>query len=255
MSSVRFLVLSTGSRGNCAWLGTPHASILFDCGIPLKYVTGGLREHGIDPAQLDALVITHTHSDHISGVGVLLRKYQLKVYCPRAHVNQLRAIAPPYTEVVPLDSDEGFVHRDLDILPVQVSHDCSPTYMYKVYAPGARIGLLTDLGIPALDHTAVFGDCDCLLLEANHCPRMLAAGRYPEVLKRRIAGNHGHLSNEQSVIFATGLAHMPQRLLLGHLSDDNNRPELASASFSRIETGFIPHTVIPQRTMGPLVEF
>lgn len=254
MSSVRFLVLATGSRGNCAFLGTPHASVLFDCGIPLKYVSGPLREHGIDPEQLDALVISHTHSDHISGVEVLLRRYRLKVYCPRAHVTQIQRLAPPYTDIVPLDAFEGFSHRDLDILPLQVSHDCSPTYMYKVYASGARIGLLTDLGIPALEHTPIFGDCDCLLLESNHDLRLLAAGRYPEVLKRRIRSEHGHLSNEQAAQFAVGLGSLPRHLLLGHLSDDNNRPELASASFSRIESGHIPHTVIPQRTLGPMIE-
>jgi phosphoribosyl 1,2-cyclic phosphodiesterase len=254
MHDVRFLVLASGSRGNCAYLGTPHAQVLFDCGIPLKYVTGPLRERGIDPARLDALFISHTHSDHISGLGVLLRKYPLRVYCPAAHVQQIAREAPPYTDIVPVTPGEGFHHRDLDILPLPVSHDCAPTVMFKVFAAGARIGILTDLGVPAPEHTPLFGDCDVLLLEANHCPRLLAGGSYPEILKRRIRSEFGHLSNEQAAMFAAGLGQLPPRLLLGHLSDENNRPEVASASFNRVETGFMPHTVIPQRTVGPLIE-
>jgi len=295
---MRFLVLATGSKGNCAYIGTPHAQVLVDCGIPLRDVAAGLREHGIDPQQLDALFITHMHSDHIRSVPALLRKLPLRVYCPSDHLPELGALVrndvprrptveaaasrrkpeepddlfagaaapvpdggrlpPPQNhqlEFLPVEPNQGFSHRDLDVLPVPVSHDCSPTVMYKFHYGHYSVGLLTDLGTTATPETALFADCDALLLESNHCVDMLHHGRYPQHLKRRIRGERGHLSNDEAAQYAVGLAQLPQHLMLGHLSDDNNTPQAASAAFSRIELGStLPHTVIPQRTRGPLVE-
>lgn len=291
---MRFLVLATGSKGNCAYIGTPHAQVLIDCGIPLRDVAQGLKAHGIDPLQLDALFITHMHSDHIRSVPALLRKLPLRVYCPSAHLPELGALvrndaprrgaaqpAPavvnettelfadereatgrlPYghenhsLQFIPVEPEHGFHYRDLDVLPVAVSHDCSPTVMYKFHCGHHSVGMLTDLGATDSAQRALFADCDALLLESNHCVEMLLRGRYPQHLKRRIRSERGHLSNDESARFAVGLGSLPQHLLLGHLSDDNNTPAAASAAFSRIELGgMIPHTVIPQRTVGPMVE-
>jgi phosphoribosyl 1,2-cyclic phosphodiesterase len=285
---MRFLVLATGSKGNCAYIGTPHAQVLVDCGIPLRDVAAGLRQHGIDPLQLDALFITHTHSDHIRTVPALLRKHPMRVYCPGAHLPELGALVRNHVagksgkaeqavadaeddlfstvqddggrpahdfEFIPVQPNIGFHHRDLDVLPVPVSHDCSPTVMYKFHYADHSVGLLTDLGATEPAQTALFADCQALLLESNHCVDMLLRGRYPQHLKRRIRGERGHLSNDEAAQFALGLGALPQHLLLGHLSDDNNTPQAATAAFSRIELGgMIPHTVIPQRTVGPLVE-
>jgi phosphoribosyl 1,2-cyclic phosphodiesterase len=275
---MRFLVLATGSKGNCTYIATPHARVLIDCGIPLRDLAAGLQIHGIDPQQIDALFITHMHSDHIRSVPALLRKLPLRVYCPSAHVHELGVLVrtetgekvaqallpanddrqeclPHLTEFVPVTPNHGFHYRDLDVLPVPVSHDCSPTVMYKFHCGSHSVGLLTDLGTTDAALGALFADCDALLLESNHCVEMLHRGRYPAHLKRRIRSERGHLSNDESAQFAVGLARMPQHLLLGHLSDDNNTPAAASAAFSRIELGgTIPHTVIPQRTLGPMVE-
>jgi phosphoribosyl 1,2-cyclic phosphodiesterase len=126
--------------------------------------------------------------------------------------------------------------------------------MYKLHCGSHTCGVLTDLGATDERLTRLFSDCDVLLLESNHCVTMLHAGRYPEHLKRRIRSELGHLSNDEAAQFSVGLERMPRHLLLGHLSDDNNRPEAASAAFSRIEYGgLIPHTVIPQRTLGALI--
>jgi phosphoribosyl 1,2-cyclic phosphodiesterase len=255
---MKFLVLATGSKGNCAYIGTPHSQVLVDCGIPLKDVVDGLRAHGIDPRQLDALFITHTHSDHLRSVPALLRQHPMRIYCPSAHLPEVGTLVReflPSAEFVPVEPNQGFHHRDLDILPVPVSHDCSPTVMYKFHCGARTVGMLTDLGTFDARLTTLFCDCDVLLLESNHCRDMLLRGRYPERLKRRIRSELGHLSNDEAAQFALGLASMPQHLLLGHLSDDNNTPEVASAAFSRIELGgMIPHRVIAQRTLGPLVE-
>jgi phosphoribosyl 1,2-cyclic phosphodiesterase len=255
---VKFLVLATGSKGNCAYLATGHARVLVDCGIGPRTVFQRLAAHGIDPLQLDALLLTHTHSDHIRGMAKLARYVPaLKVYCPAPHtygVRTLLAAEGLSNDVVGFDPDCGFYYRDLDILPLRVSHDCNPTVMFKFYAAGKRVGILTDLGVADERLGATFGDCDLLLLESNHCVDMLRTGPYHQRLKLRIAGPGGHLSNAQSLEFTLGLARMPGRLLLGHLSDTNNLPGVVSATFAGCQSGAVPHTVIPQGQPGPLVE-
>jgi phosphoribosyl 1,2-cyclic phosphodiesterase len=266
MSDVRFLVLATGSKGNCAWVSTPHSNLLIDCGIGIRALDAILRRHGSSMQEIDAVLITHAHSDHTQGLGTLLKYVPARVYAhQRAAAGltiQLRRAMARHDkrasyrdfELSTFDMSNGFYHRDVDVLPVAVSHDCDPTVMYKLHTGGRWLGVLTDLGTTTAELTGMFGDCDALLLEANHCPQLLAEGPYPPMLKRRIRGSLGHLSNSQAVEFATGLGRMPRHLLLGHMSDTNNTPQSASDAFTRVETGRFPHTVIPQQTCGPLLE-
>jgi len=273
MQGVRFLTLATGSKGNCHVLMTPHAQVLVDCGLGPRLLAKALQSHSIDLKLIDAVFVTHTHTDHVSGLGPLVNRVPVRVYCHEKlaaetnraiHQGRLSnsgstpRLFPAGTssgyELVPFSTRGGFSHRDLDVLPVPVSHDCSPTIAYKFYVNGFQLGVLTDLGATDSKLTEVFGDCDVLLGEANQCPQMLAQGPYPEFLKARLRSSRGHLSNEQAATFITGLKRLPPNLLLGHVSDVNNRPEVVSAAFERIETGLIPHTVIPQRTVGPMVE-
>jgi len=256
---VRFLVLATGSKGNCAYIATPHAQVLVDCGVGPRKLGQLLARHGISPSQIDAVFISHVHSDHTQGLGPLLRRAPARIYCQEGAAAQLAAevrgvsgIAIP--DLKPFANGDGFHHRDVDVLPVRVSHDAEPTVMYKFFAGGRRIGILTDLGSYDERVLGAFRDCDVLLLEANHDLHLLAHGPYPAFLKQRIRGKQGHLSNDQAAQFVTALPALPGRLLLGHLSEVNNRPEVASAAFSRIETGHIPHLVIPQGVCGPLLE-
>jgi phosphoribosyl 1,2-cyclic phosphodiesterase len=284
MSELRFAVLASGSKGNCAWLASEHSQLLIDCGIGPRTLAGLMSRIGARLAQIDAVLITHTHGDHVQGLLPLLRHCRPRIYAPGAHVAELRNLlgSAQWTEIVPIEAEQGFFHRDIDILPVEVSHDCPPTVMYKLHHGHSTVGVLTDLGEVQPRHTALFGDCDVLLLESNHCPLMLRSGPYPEVLKRRIASRLGHLSNAQAYQFAAGLARLP-RLFLGHLSDENNSPQAASLAFGVATNGAappgfesehrpaprppelfdaaaaapaeaIPHTVIPQRTVGPLIE-
>jgi phosphoribosyl 1,2-cyclic phosphodiesterase len=259
MPQMRFIILATGSKGNCAYLATPHASVLIDCGVGPRKLSKLLREHNIDAHGIDAVFVTHNHSDHTGHLGPLLRHIHPRVYCHAEAEAQLRqetlansGMAIP--DLCPFANGDGFHHRDLDVLPVRVSHDATPTVMYKLYAGRLRVGVLTDLGAYSAEVLRAFSDCDILLLEANHDLQMLARGPYPESLKRRIKGDRGHLSNRQSAEFVVSLPQLPRHLFLGHLSDTNNRPDLASAEFTRIETGAIPHCVLPQSAVGPLVE-
>jgi phosphoribosyl 1,2-cyclic phosphodiesterase len=310
---VRFISLASGSKGNCYFLASPHAQVLLDCGLGVRALAKLLAELRVDWRSLDAVFITHTHTDHVRGLGALLRNIPtLRVYAHERLAGELarlvhqqqaapahRAVAgaggrrgwpgragtglagalaygngagigahtaagvngygqparcglPVYLQT--FKSQEGFNFRDLGILPVEVSHDCEPTVAFKVYAAGARVGLLTDLGTYTDAVRAAFTDCDALVLESNHCPELLRTGPYPESLKSRIRSSKGHLSNQQAVEFATGLPSLPGRLMLGHLSEQNNTPAQVHNAFTRIETGALPHTVLTQHAPGPLVE-
>lgn len=262
---MKFLTLATGSKGNCTFIATPHSQVLIDCGIGIRRLETLLRQHGLDWRTIDAVFVSHLHTDHVSGLATLLKHVPARVYAHRdlepaltLHLRREMAGAKRarYTdfELAAFNGVDGFYHRDIDVLPVRVSHDCEPTVMYKLHCENRWAGVLTDLGTTDGQVSSAFADCDVLLLEANHCPRLLAEGPYPLMLKRRISGDRGHLSNEQAALFTTGLAQIPRHLLLGHLSDINNTPVAASGAFTRVETGRIPHTVIPQQTCGPLLE-
>ena len=308
MPGVKFISLASGSKGNCYFLASPHAQVLLDCGIGIRALGKLLGEMRVDWRALDAVFITHTHGDHVRGLGALVKHLPaLRVYAHERLAGEVARIVhrqqaassrnavagaggrrgwpvsgnglalggngnglsgngargngygqpaphglPVYLQT--FKSQEGFNFRDLDILPVEVSHDCEPTVAFKVYAAGARVGLLTDLGTYTDGVRSAFCDCDALVLESNHCPELLRAGPYPESLKSRIRSGKGHLSNQQAVEFATGLPSLPGRLMLGHLSEQNNTPAQVHSAFTRVETGALPHTVLTQHAPGPLVE-
>jgi phosphoribosyl 1,2-cyclic phosphodiesterase len=301
MPAVRFLPVASGSKGNCYYIETPHARVLLDCGVGIRRLGGALRDHGVDLAQLDAVLVTHTHSDHVSGIGALLARRPLTVVVHRRAAPVLdrelrrQGLAGGLEAAADVQAfnGEGFPLRDLDLLPVPVSHDSDPTVAFKIWCGGVRLGVLTDLGVWEPQHSALFGDCDALVLESNHCPVMLRNGPYPSFLKARIAGAGGHLSNRQALEFTLGLSRLPRHLFLGHLSDNNNTPAAVSAMFggaaqpepagseagtaaapglfeaewsnqdgtagppggqAAASAADIPHVVLTQLTVGPMVE-
>ena len=246
-------------------LVSPHSMVLIDCGVSAKRIFAAMRQHGLDPALIDAVFITHTHTDHISGLPQVVKQLRPRVYCHERIANFLARHCVGGVSGVSLgeavghcfstfNGNQGFQHRDLDVLALPVSHDSDPTVAFKVFTAKHTIGILTDLGDVGDEHRRAFGDCDVLLLEANHCPEMLAGGPYPEFVKARIRSGLGHLSNQQASEFVTGLAKMPQHLLLGHLSESNNSFVAVRRAFERVETGLIPHTVLEQGIVGPLLE-
>lgn len=257
--NVRFLSIASGSKGNCYYVETHHARVLVDCGVGIRRIRSALDTIGVDVSEIDAVLVSHTHSDHISGLGVLLKHCSPVVYCHEqvqyelaSNIRQRRGLA--YDNILTYGSGHGFFHRDLDVLPCEVSHDANPTCMFKLFSGGHRLGILTDLGTYDNGQVSLFGDCELLVLESNHCPEILRGNAYPEYLKSRIRSERGHLSNQQAVELSTGLASMPRHLLLGHLSENSNTPHAASCAFSRIETGNIPHVILEQHSAGQVVE-
>ena len=229
---MRFESIASGSSGNCIYIGSDSAHILVDAGVSRKRTAQALEESGIALKELDAIFITHEHSDHIAGLPVIAGSTDAPIYATQGTIDRLRAmpqmarIDPDRYEVV--WADEKVRLKDLKIAPMRISHDAADPVAYRVMCGGQKACVCTDLGCYD-DYTAeCLKGSDVLLLEANHDVNMLQTGRYPYPLKQRILGRRGHLSNMSSgQLLARVLNDHMKAIFLGHLSKENNLPELA----------------------------
>jgi phosphoribosyl 1,2-cyclic phosphodiesterase len=223
-------MLASGSRGNAVYLTDGVTRILIDAGLSGVEIERRLNSRGLSAQDLDALVVSHEHSDHIQGVGVLSRKYRLPVY-----INEKTRLAAPqlgklgearhFTCGTPFTIDEIRIH------PFAISHDAADPAGFTLSRGGAKIGIATDLGIATAMVREHLKGCALLVLEANHDPTMLSQGPYPWPLKQRIRGRTGHLANEDTRDLLHELQHDGLRhVVLAHLSDTNNTPEKAFAA-------------------------
>ena len=242
---LQFCPLFSGSSGNAVYVGTDNTKILIDAGLSGAKVTAELEKIGVCPQELRAILVTHEHADHISGVGVLSRRYHLPVYATlgtwAAMAGKLGAVDDACR--VQFEAGEDFTIGDLDIRPFPTPHDASDSVGYAVSAAGAKVAVATDIGAVRESWLREVEGADVLLLESNHDVDTLKAGRYPYELKRRILGTRGHLSNDDAGAAAVELAKRGVRVIvLGHLSAENNFPELAYASVACMleEAGFKP---------------
>lgn len=235
-------VLSSGSRGNLLCLESGATRILIDAGLSARMTEGMLRARRIDPAGLAGILVTHEHIDHVRGVALLARRHRLRVWASERvwegpgeawEVERAHSFRPG----VP------FSVGGLSIEPFAISHDTVDPVGFAVTTPKGRIGVATDLGYASRGVRENLSGCRALLLESNHDEGMLRHGPYPAHLKRRIAGEKGHLSNRQSADLLAELVHPGLTLVvLAHLSEENNTPELALQGASRI-LGDLPHPV------------
>ncbi len=216
-------------------MGSDTTHLLMDVGISGKRTEAGLAELGLTMRDIDAVCITHEHADHISGLGVLARKYGVPIYATRGTVEAIRKTSSLgqideslFRVIVP---DERCIIKDIAIYPVRTSHDAADPVAYRIDHDGRRIGLITDLGCYSDYTVECLRNLDLLYLEANHDVHMLQVGPYPYYLKQRILGERGHLSNESAGKLLSRLLHdNMQAIVLGHLSKENNLPELAYES-------------------------
>ena len=224
--------IASGSSGNCSYIGSSQAGLLVDAGISGKKIEKGLESIGVDPSSLKGILITHEHSDHIKGVGVLARKYQLPIYGTAETINAMlksssigRIPEGLFRFVKP---DCSFMIEDIQVNPFSISHDAANPVCYTFESENKKIGYATDLG--KYDDYIVknLKDSNLLFLEANHDVNMLMVGAYPYYLKQRILGDHGHLSNDLSAKLICELLHDKlQNIILAHLSKENNYEALA----------------------------
>lgn len=255
---MEFTSIASGSSGNCLYAGNDDTHILIDAGISKKRIEEGLREADCDPRDIDALFITHEHIDHVSGLGVFSRKYHVPIYATRGTLNAIRTIRSLgeidenlFRVIRP---EENVQIGTFEIHPFSVSHDARDPVAYRISDPNYRIGTVTDLGFFDQHIINDLRDCDLLYIEANHDVRMLETGPYPYRLKVRIAGNYGHLSNEDAGRLACCLMNEKvQHIILGHLSKENNYPKLALAAVRDELTEALADTaaLLPAITAAP----
>lgn len=223
-----FASLGSGSQGNATLVSDGITRLLVDCGFTLKDTEQRLARLGVSASQLDAILVTHEHGDHVSGVGPLARRYKLPVYLTPGtwRAGRLGRIAPQ--QLCWITPQQRFIINSLSIDPVTVPHDAREPVQFCFSADDCRLGLLTDLGHPSAHVIEAFRGCDALFLECNHDERLLQAGPYPASLKRRVGGRWGHLANRQAAELLQQLElDRLQTIVCSHLSEQNNRPELA----------------------------
>ncbi len=224
--------IASGSSGNCIYVGNDNTGILVDAGISKKRIVDGLTSIDVNPETLSGIFITHEHSDHISGLGVFTRKYKVPVYGTRETLlgilrcSSVGAIDTSlFRQVLP---DQSFLVNDILVNPFSISHDAGNPVCYTFEENGKKIAVATDLGTYDEYTIGQLENCNAVLLEANHDINMLQVGSYPYNLKRRILGDRGHLSNDNSGRLLTRIFHEKLKyIFLGHLSKENNYPELA----------------------------
>lgn len=227
---MEFCSIYSGSSGNCLYVGTEKTKLLVDAGLTGKKVQEGLKEIGIDPTEIKGILITHEHDDHIKAVGILSRRFNIPIY---ANTNTWNAIYKAIGEVKlhnikVFEGYEGFEIGDIFIKPFKIPHDAVDPVGYSFYHKNKKISIATDIGHSSKEVKENIKDSDFILLESNHDVELLKIGPYPYHLKRRILSDRGHLSNEDAA--KTILEILNQRIkkvMLGHLSQTNNYPELA----------------------------
>ena len=237
---MEFCSLYSGSSGNSIFIGSDNARVLIDAGLPGKKITEALDTIGQNPKELDGIFITHEHTDHIKGVGVLSRKYDIPIYAPYntwvAMKDSLGKIAEHNIKI--MDRRSTVTIKDIDIKSFIIPHDAVAPVGYTVNCNGKLASVATDFGIFTREIYDSIKDSEIILIESNYNPQMLDMGPYPYNLKQRIKGVEGHLSNEECgeaivEILKNGLG---KNIILGHLSNTNNTPELAELTVKDIIT-------------------
>ena len=237
---MRLCPIASGSSGNCVYVGTDKTHLLIDAGLSGKRIETALGRIDTPCAEkLTGILVTHEHSDHVLGVGVMARRYNLPIYAsPHTWRFLLRHGTIGNVDeklrrtVVP---GEPVMIGDMEVLPFDVPHDASQPVGYCLWGNGYKAVVATDMGYVTDTVRALFRDADVLLLESNHDVEMLENGRYPQALKDRVKGVRGHLSNVAAGALITEVvSDRCRHVFLGHLSEENNRPMIALDTVQRI---------------------
>ena len=242
-----FCSLFSSSSGNAIFVSAGDTRVLIDAGMPGRAIENALRTIDVLPETLSAICVTHEHTDHTKGVGILSRKYHLPVY---ANERTFQAMARTVGELPKWDrryfeTGEDFYIGDMALHPFPISHDAAEPVGYRIYAGGTSVAVATDMGKMTKAVFNALSGTQVMVLESNYDPGLLMQNpHYSLYLKQRIRSAHGHLSNDDSArclleLYNTGLRHV----LLGHLSQENNTPELAlsTAVNALAENGISPN--------------
>jgi phosphoribosyl 1,2-cyclic phosphodiesterase len=230
-----FCSLYSGSSGNSLFVASSRTKILVDAGLTGKSIISALENIGEDPRELNGILITHEHIDHIKGAGILSRKYGLPIYAnEKTWVAMESCLGKIATENIRIVGSE-FTVDDLDVRAFRVPHDAAACQGYTISAEGKKVSVATDIGVFTEEIRRNIKDSDLVLLESNHDVEMVKFGPYPYELKRRILSEIGHLSNTDCGLAALEiLKEGKKKIILGHLSGTNNLPELAYKTVENI---------------------
>lgn len=235
--TLRFSVLASGSTGNAFYIESEKEKFLVDAGLSGKQMDRLFADVNVDPSQLSGILVTHEHSDHIKGLGIIARKYNLPIY---ANEKTWKAMEKSIGKIT-LDQkflfgmEEAKTFGDLDIESFGVSHDAAEPMFYVFRHNGKKVALVTDLGYVSERIKKTVEDADAYIFESNHDVSMLRMGRYPWNVKRRILGDSGHVSNDDcGLALADIISNRTKRIYLAHLSLDNNMKDLARMSVDSV---------------------
>jgi len=225
---MKIVTLGSGSKGNSTLVSTDSTNILIDAGLPLNEIETKLISLSIEPSTIDAILITHEHSDHIKSVDMFSKKYHTPVYAHQKEWGALNVRLNILQQLQKAFGDDDFYVGDMTISSFQLSHDSSFCVGYSIYNNGAKFSIATDLGFCPQNVIEHLKGSNIVVLEANHDEKLLANNpKYPVVLKKRILSNKGHLSNTASAEVISQLVGGTNQVILGHLSEENNTPSLA----------------------------
>ncbi|WP_434510927.1 MBL fold metallo-hydrolase [Desulfitobacterium sp. AusDCA] len=236
---MHFATLVSGSSGNATVVGHKNRNFLIDCGLSLKALQQNLALLNISASEIEGIIITHEHNDHIKGIGPVARKLKIPVYATAGIWEEMTLSLGKIAEEQKVIISDSFSCAGLNVQVFPTSHDSRESYGFKIHGPAGSqektLGIATDTGVITEDMNRYLRGCDALIVEANHDEERLWNGRYPWYLKKRISGNRGHLANKQ---LAEGLLEWIQgnteRIVLAHLSEENNTPQLALSTVLKI---------------------
>jgi phosphoribosyl 1,2-cyclic phosphodiesterase len=233
--SLQIASLNSGSNANCYYIGNSNEAVLIDAGLSCRETEKRMKRLELDIHKLKAIFISHEHNDHISGLEVLSKKFQIPVYITPATLRN-SSLKLDASLVVSFTKNKPVSVGELEVLPFTKSHDADDPHSFVVSSKGINIGVITDIGYACKQVLKHFSHCHAVFLESNYCEDMLRNGSYPYHLKQRISGDEGHLSNKQALeLFLNYKAPHLQLLILSHLSQNNNKPQA-------VEELFAPHS-------------
>ncbi|NOX37639.1 MAG: MBL fold metallo-hydrolase [Calditrichaeota bacterium] len=252
---MRFCILASGSRGNSVFIESDYARVLVDVGLSARQIELRLRGIGVDPSSIDAIVLTHDHTDHVRGVGVFARRFGVPIYGHPDTLDNITYLLRNQETIQPWHRE--FFIKDLGFWPFPLPHDSYPTVGYLVEHHQRYLAICTDLGVATEEVKQHLQEANAILLESNHDPEMLLNGPYPWHLKERIASHVGHLSNHNAGELLNAVLHPGvQQVILGHLSEENNTAQLALQTVLEYlpTTVHDQVTVIEQRQVSPVFQ-
>lgn len=234
MNAFNVIMLASGSKGNASLISCSGGNFLVDVGISCRMLTSRLKNTGCLPEDIDGVFITHEHTDHIKGLAGFLKKYQVPVYSSektwRAILAKDNTIDRRFCRIM----GAGLQCGGVTVASFSIPHDAADPHGYTFSCGGSKCTYLTDTGFVTAAAREAAEGADTLILEANHDVEMLKNGIYPPALKQRILSTRGHLSNDSAGWMLAQLKKIPEHVILAHLSQDNNRPQLARDTVSNI---------------------